>query len=111
MVELELINEYLATFMAARVEPRLLFKNRLTVARLLRPEQQAELDSLTFDVLSALHSRDPAALRDIHLRINDVMVREGRAAFTRFGMPYPGTDEGDAAIRAFYEREWPLVLP
>jgi hypothetical protein len=39
------------------------------------------------------------------------MVREGRAAFAAFGIPYPGTDEGDAAIRAFFEREWPLSPP
>ena len=111
MVELELINDNLVTFMAAQVEPRLLFKNRLTVARLLRPEQQAELDALTSELLAALHRRDLPALRDVHLRINAAMVREGRAAFAALGLPYPGTEAGDASIRAFFERDWPLAPP
>jgi len=111
MVEMELINDNLVTFMAVQVEPRLLFKNRHTVARLLRPEQQAELDALTTDLLNTLQRRDLAALRDVHLRINDVMVREGRAAFAALGLPYPGTEEGDAAIHTFFERDWPLSLP
>jgi hypothetical protein len=111
MVELELINDYLVTFMAARVGPRLLFKNRHTVARLLPPEQQAELDALTRDLLAALHRRDLPALRDVHLRVNEVMVREGRAAFAALGLPYPGSEAGDAAIRAFSQRDWPDSLP
>ena len=55
--------------------------------------------------------RDLTALRDVHLRINDTIVREGRAAYSALGMAYPGSEEGDAAIRAFYEREWPVTIP
>jgi len=93
------------------VDPRLLFKNRFTVARLLRPEQQAELEALTRDLLAALDRRDLAALRAIHVRVNDAIVREGRAAYAALGLRYPGTEKGNAAIRAFYEREWPDALP
>ncbi|MGH2585740.1 MAG: nucleotidyltransferase domain-containing protein [Dehalococcoidia bacterium] len=110
MVELELVNDNLMTLMAAQVDPRYLFKNRFSVPRLLRPEQRERLDALTADVLDALVRRDPAALRDVHLRIDDALIEEGRAACAALGIPYPGDEEGDAAIRAFYEREWPATL-
>jgi len=108
MVELELVNDNLMQMMAAQVDPRYLFKNRFSVPRLLRPEQRERLDALTAEVLDALARRDTVALRDAHLRIDDALVEEGRAACAALGIPYPGDKEGDAAIRAFYEREWPV---
>jgi predicted nucleotidyltransferase len=111
MVELELVNDNLAMLMAAQIDPRLLFHNRLSYPRLLPPERRMQLDALTGDLLAALARRDLTALRDVHLRINDMIVREGRAAYAALGMAYPGSEEGDAAIRAFYEREWPAAIP
>ena len=111
MVELELVNDNLAMLMAAQIDPRLLFHNRLSYPRLLPSERRMQLDALTGDLLAALAQRDLMALRDVHLRINDMIVREGRAAYGALGMAYPGSEEGDAAIRAFYEREWPAAIP
>ena len=110
-VELRLINENLATMMAAQVYPRLLFKNPLTMTRLLQPEQQAELEELSAAVIEGVSRRDLAALREVHLHINDVFVREGKAALAALGLPYPGTEEGDTGLRAMYERQWPAKIP
>ncbi len=107
MAELEVINDNLALLMAVQTDPALLFHNRFSYPRLLRPEQRAELDGLTRVLLEAVVRRDLAAMRDAHLRIYDALVREGRAAYAALGMEYPGTEAGDAAIRAFYERDWP----
>jgi hypothetical protein len=107
MVELELVNDHLMVLMAVQVEPRLLFKNRLTVPRLLRPDQQDELTRLSERVASACLRHDLAAMRDAHLDIQEAMVREGRAACAALGIPFPLTATGDAAIRDFYVREWP----
>jgi len=106
-VELRLINENLATLMAVQVYPRLLFKNPFTMPRLLRPEQQAELEELSFAVLEAMPRRDLGALRENHLRVFDAVLREGKAALAALGLPYPGTDEGDAGLRRMYEQQWP----
>jgi hypothetical protein len=113
MCETIVINDNIATFMAAQLDAQLLFKNRFSQSRHLRPEQQAELQTLTDAVLRALEARDAAALLATHLRIFDAIVREGRAAYAALGMPYPGSAETAAAIRAFYERAWPeqLVAP
>ena len=110
-IELRFINENLAAMMAVGVYPRLLFKNPFTVPRLLRPEQQAELQALTDAVLDGVLRRDAATLRDAHLRAYAAFVREGRAALAALGLPYPGTDEGDAGLRALYEQHWPLQPP
>jgi len=110
MCELELIDDNLAMLLAVQHDPALLFHNRLSYPRLLRPEQRSLLDMLTSDLLAALGRRDLAALQEVHLRINDAIVREGRAAYAALGKPYPGSEEGDAAIRAFYEQEWPSAV-
>jgi hypothetical protein len=107
MVELELINDHLMLLMAAQVDPRLLFKNRLTVPRLLRPDQQEELGRLSEQSAAACLRRDAAAMRDAHLAIHEALVREGRAACTALGIPFPLSDAAGAAIRAFFLREWP----
>jgi hypothetical protein len=109
MVELELINDNLAQVLAAQRDPRLLFKNRLSYPRLLPADQRDLIESLSAAVLSALAERDLSALQEIHLQINAAIVREGRAAYAALGMPYAGSDEGDAAIAAFYRRAWPGV--
>lgn len=111
MCELDVINDNIASFMAAQLDPLLLFKNRFSLSRHLRPEQQAELQALTDAVLAALVARDAAALLAAHLRVSDAIVREGRAAYAALGMSYPSSDAADAAIRAFYERAWPQQLP
>lgn len=111
MVELELINDNLALLMAARVDPALAFKNRLSFPRRLPEKQRAELESLTAAMIGALAARSPAALLAAHLRVHGAIIREGRALYDAIGQPYPGTAAGDAAVRAFYQREWPEALP
>jgi hypothetical protein len=106
-VELRFINENLAAMMAVQVYPRLLFKNPFTVPRLLRPEQQAELEALTDAVMDGVLRRDFMALRDVHIRAYDLFVQAGKAALAALGLPYSGTEEGDAGMRAMYQRQWP----
>jgi hypothetical protein len=101
----------LVTMMAAQVDARLLFKNRFTVPRLLRPEQQAALDDLTREVVAAVAAGDLARMRQAHLHVNDVLLREGRAACAALDIAFPLDDAGADAIRSFYEREWPVSLP
>lgn len=110
MTELDLINGQLAQLMLVRADPSLRYRNPFTVYRHLRPEQQAELDSLTDAALIALSAHDLAALRDVHLRVVDALVREGRAACAAMSVPYPMQAEADAAIRDLYVREWPDAL-
>ncbi len=57
--------------------------------------------------MMAVTCRDLAALRELHLRIADAFVREGRVALAALGVPYPGTESGDAGLREMYERCWP----
>jgi len=111
MCELELINDNLATLMAVQIAPVLLSKNRFSIPLLLRPEQQADLDELNAATTEALARRDLPALRDVHLRIQDALVREGRDALQSLGLPYPGTEEGDAGLREMYVRHWPEQVP
>lgn len=108
---LRLINENLAALMAVQVYPRLLFKNPLTMTRLLRPEQQAELEELSLAVIEGVARRDADALRDAHLRTFAAFLREGKAALAAVGLPYLGSDEGDAGLRAMYEQQWPSPAP
>lgn len=110
-VELRLINENLASMMAVQIYARLLFKNPFTVPRLLRPGQQAELEELSRAVMEGVILRDAAALRDVHLRVFDAFLREGKAALAALGVPYPGTEDGDAGMREMYERCWPSSPP
>lgn len=110
-VELRFINENLAAMMAVQVYPRLLFKNPFTMTRLLPAAQQATLEALSTAVMDGVARRDLAALRDVHLRAYDLFVREGRAALAALGLPYPGSEAGDAEQRAVYERQWPADAP
>jgi predicted nucleotidyltransferase len=110
-VELRLINENLATLMAVRVYPRLLFKNPFTMPRLLPQEQQAELEAFSLALVEGVARRDLTALRDLHLRIFDAVVGEGKAALAGLGLSYPGTDAGDARTRAMYAQQWPADVP
>lgn len=106
-VELELINDHLMFLMAVQVNPRLLFKNRLTVPRLLRPDQQETLARLSEQTAFACLRRDMLTMREAHLAIQEATVREGRAACAALGIPFPLSESGDEAIRDFYLREWP----
>jgi predicted nucleotidyltransferase len=107
MVELELINDNLAMLMAAQVDLQLLYKNRLSMPRLLPAERREQLEELTQAFTAAFTQRDLPALLAVHLRVNDAIVRESRAAYAAFGVPYPVSEEADAKLRAFYQREWP----
>ena len=111
MVELELVNDQLALLLAAQLDGRLLFKNRLSLPRLLRPEQRALIDELTRAVVDGVTRRDLVALRDAHLRINEALAREGKAACAALGIPFPLSEEAYATLRTFYERDWPEALP
>ncbi len=111
MMELDLINAQIAQLMAVQLDPGLFYTNPFNVPRRLQPEQRAQLDALTDRALDALVRRDPTALRDVHLNVYDALVREGRAACAALNIPYPSTDVGDAAIRAFFVREWPVNVP
>ncbi len=108
MMELDLINAQIAQLMAVQVDPGKYYKNPFTLYRHLRPDQQETIDGLTRDTLAALGARDLAALREVHLRIVDAMVQEGRAACAALGVAYPLEEAADAAIRALYVREWPI---
>lgn len=110
MTELDLINGQLAQLMLVQADPSLRYRNPFTVHRHLRAEQQAELDTLTDAALAALSTRDLTALRDVHLRIFDALVRAGRAACAALGIAYPLEAAADAAIRDLYVREWPQSL-
>ncbi len=110
-VELRLINENLAMMMAVQVYPRLVFKNPFTVPRLLRPEQQSGLEMLSAAVMEGVVRRDADALRDVHIRVVDAFLREGKAALALLNLPYPGTEAGDAGLRLMYERQWPADVP
>lgn len=109
--ELRLINENLAGMMAVQVYPRLLFKNPFTVPRLLPPEQRAVLEELSLAVMQGVAQRDLAGLRELHLRIVDAFMHEGKAALAALDLPYPGTEDGDAGLREMYEACWPAQAP
>ncbi len=60
--------------------------------------------------MEGVTKRDLAALREAHLRIADAFIRESKAAFATLGLPYPGTEAGDAGLQAMYERQWPSAV-
>lgn len=107
MMELDLINAQIAQLMAVQHDPGHFYKNPFTLYRLLRPDQQVQIDTLTRLALIALGGRDLHALRDLHLQVFDALVREGRAACAALGVTYPIDAAADAAIRDFLLREWP----
>jgi hypothetical protein len=111
MCELEVINDNLATLIAVQIDPQLLYKNRLVLSRLLPAERRQQLEDLTQMFVTAYAQRDLPALLAAHLAINAALVREARAAYAALGVLYPISEANDAALRAFYERDWPRTLP
>lgn len=106
-MELHLINEQIAQLMAVRRDPANFYKNPNALALLLSDEERAELDDLTSGALAALAARDAAALKPLHLRIGDALVREGRACCAALGVAYPIDAANEQAVRDLIERSWP----
>jgi hypothetical protein len=111
MMELDLINAQLAQLLALQRDPGHYYTNPFSLPRLLSPHQQAVLDDLTAEALTALHQRDLVALQAVHLRVYDGLVREGRAAAEALGIPYPITAAADAELRDLLVAEWPRHIP
>jgi hypothetical protein len=103
--ELMLIHNVIVPLMLVQHDGRAFHRNAMTRERLLTDEQRTEVDALAQDVLTALAARSPESSLQAHLRIVDVMGREGRTACTAFGLEFPETAESEA--RRLYEREWP----
>jgi hypothetical protein len=97
-------------FMIAQVDPRHLFKNRFSIPRLLPEPKRREVEALGEAIIAAVAAGDLTAMRDIHLRIVDAVLREGRAAYKVLDLPYPMNDDQEQAIRGFYMRDWPATL-
>jgi hypothetical protein len=108
MMELDLINAQIAQLMAVQIDPANFYQNPFSLYRRLRPEQQAVLDTLSQEALNGLARRDAAAMLQVHLKVLDALVREGRAACDSLGVVYPITGEGDARLRGLLQRAWPL---
>ena len=107
MMELDLINAQLAQLMAVRHDPANFYKNPFSVQLLLTPAERDLIEQLTIDALSALAARDSGALKAVHLRVFDALVREGRAACASLVVDYPITEDSERVIRALLERSWP----
>jgi hypothetical protein len=105
--ELQLVDDFLVTVIAASVDWRLLFHNRMSVPRRLPGEQRSTLDELGARVLDAMARRDLSAALDAHLAIVEAFYREGRRAYQALDMPYPLTEAAEHAIRMFYQEQWP----
>jgi hypothetical protein len=106
-IELDLINAQVAQLMAVTRDPAYFYRNPNSLAALLTEAERAELAALTADALTALAGRDIAALKPVHLRIQDALVAHGRAACAALGVDYPISDEGEAAVRALIGQAWP----
>jgi len=106
MMEIDLINAQLAQLMALQIDPAHFYMNPFSLYRLLNGEQQAELDRLTHRALVATAHRDATELKDVHLEVYDALVREGRAACSALGAPYPLDVADERDLRALLEREW-----
>jgi predicted nucleotidyltransferase len=107
MMEVDLINAQIAQLMAVQRDPANFYMNPFTLYRLLDAAQQAEIDRLTERALAAVSRRDTAALKVVHLEVYDALVREGRAACSALGAPYPLGQAEEADLRALLEAEWP----
>lgn len=107
MMELDLINQQIAQLMAIQRDPAHFYMNAFSLYRLLDAAQQAEIDRLTTRAQAALTARDTTALKAVHLDVFDALGREGRAACTALGTPYPIGTREEADLRALLEREWP----
>lgn len=110
MTELMLVNDFLVAFMIAQVDPKHLFKNRFSIPRLLPESKRQEVEALGEAVVAAVAAGDLTAMRDVHLRIFDALLREAHAAYAVLDLPYPMNGDQEQAIREFYLREWPAML-
>ena len=70
--------------------------------------EQGELADLTAAALAALQAHDAAALKAVHLRVQDALIREGRAACAALGVDYPIADSGEREIRRLLDEAWPV---
>jgi predicted nucleotidyltransferase len=103
--ELMLIHNVIVPLMLVQHDRRAFNRNPMTRERLLTGEQQAAVDKLARDVLSALAGRSMHATLEAHLRISEAIGRAGRDACAAFGLEFPEAAEQEAL--RFYEREWP----
>jgi ribosomal 50S subunit-associated protein YjgA (DUF615 family) len=44
---------------------------------------------------------------EVHLKVLDALVAQGRAACAALGVAYPVTDDGDARLRRLLRDAWP----
>jgi hypothetical protein len=107
MMELDLINAQFAQLMAVAADPANFHRNPFSLAPALTDAQRAELDQLTTDALTALGRRDVLALKAVHMRVFDGLVREGRAACVALGVAYPIEEASERAVRDLIEANWP----
>ncbi len=106
-MELDLINRQLAQLMAVSHDPANFYKNPNALAQLLTDAERAQLADLTTDALEALAARDAAALKPVHLRLQDALVEAGRAACATLGVDYPIDAASERAVRELIETSWP----
>ncbi|HEY2710821.1 MAG TPA: nucleotidyltransferase domain-containing protein [Caulobacteraceae bacterium] len=107
MMELDLINAQLAQLMAVCHDAANFYRNSFSLPAVLTEAERAELDDLTTRALEALAAEDSGALKQVHLRLLDALVREGRAACAALDVDYPITEDGEREIRALLEAGWP----
>jgi uncharacterized protein YjhX (UPF0386 family) len=107
MMELDLINAQLAQLMAVQIDPANLYQNPFSLYRRLTDTQRGVLDELTSEALAGLAMRDAAALLQVHMKVLDGLIKEGRAACSALGVPYPITAEGDESLKALLQAGWP----
>ncbi len=106
-MELDLINRQLAQLMAVSRGPANFYRNPNALAQLLSAGERAQLADLTIAALTALAARDVAALKAVHLRIQDALVEAGQAACATLGVDYPIDPASERAVRDLVERSWP----
>ena len=111
MMEIDLINRETALMMALERDPQAHFINQFTMSRHLSAAQQAELDALTAEALRVFAEPEAMAVLDLHLRIQDTLMRAQRAACAALSVPYPIPDGADEKLRELLIREWPKTLP
>jgi hypothetical protein len=107
MMELDLINAQLAQLMAVRHDPANYYRNAFSLAQALSDDERAELSDLTTAAITALAARDAAALKLVHLRVLDALVRKGRACCDALGADYPISEAAERAVRDLVEAGWP----
>ena len=108
MMELDLINAQLAQLMAVRRDPANFYRNAFSLPPALSVAERDELVGLTDAALCALQARDSTALKAVHLRVLDALVREGRAACAALGVAYPISEVGEREIRRLLDEAWPI---